>query len=470
MNEYCSELQPPTGSSDQSLALEQLRLALSNLIPNALIAPLFSAVICVIFSQWVSLGSLLTWWSLVTLCGIPLGIVCEWFRRADPDAASVGRWTRRAIAAHLSFSVSWCAMGLFLWVPGNEIDHALLLLFLACTLAANMALVGAHRLLTIDGYLTTGITLVLIPLREDGNRNYALSCLAFFYICYLAWMSVKVYGTARRMFQLAQEKTEFIEQKNALITALIRSQSDANSERAHSVAANRAKSEFLANMSHELRTPLNAILGFAQLLQLKRFSERTEDYAEIIFSAGSHLLSLINDILDLSKIEAGKLELQISPVDVAAIIANGISALVPKSSAGELTVSSEFAPNLPRVLADERALRQIVFNLLSNAIKFTRPGGSVSAFARMTSAGELVFGVSDTGVGIAEEEQARVFESFGQGRHDVVVKEKGPGLGLPIVKGLVLAHGGRIELKSRVNVGTWVSVYLPLDRIVQEAA
>lgn len=231
------------------------------------------------------------------------------------------------------------------------------------------------------------------------------------------------------------------------------------------VHADRTKTQFFANMSHELRTPLNAILGFSELLALDVFAPKREEYAHLIHNAGAHLLSLVNDLLDLSRIEAGKLELRDEPIDLAALIDECAETVAGRARTRELHIVRTVVRNLPQVNADRRALTQILLNLLTNAIKFSMPGGTVEVFALTASSGGIVFGVRDEGVGIAEDEQAHVFERFGQARQNTTA-EKGTGLGLPIVRGLAEAHGGRVTLESRLKRGTRVTVALPAGRIV----
>jgi two-component system cell cycle sensor histidine kinase PleC len=239
----------------------------------------------------------------------------------------------------------------------------------------------------------------------------------------------------------------------------------AEQERAAAVTANLAKSQFLANMSHELRTPLNAILGFSEMLALDRFADRRVEYARLIHGSGTHLLGLINDVLDLSKIEAGKIELHDGIVDIGALLSECATIFEPRAAGTGIALLRSIEAGLPDARGDERALKQIVLNLLSNALKFTRAGGEVEVFAYLSQAGELAFGVTDNGVGIAQDDQLRVFESFGQGRHDVTYSEKGTGLGLPIVKGLAEAHGGRVSLESQLGEGTCITVRLPRERL-----
>jgi two-component system cell cycle sensor histidine kinase PleC len=230
------------------------------------------------------------------------------------------------------------------------------------------------------------------------------------------------------------------------------------------VRADEAKTKFFANMSHELRTPLNAILGFSELLALDVFAPRRAEYANLIHGAGSHLLSLVNDLLDLSRIEAGKLELHFESLDLAALIEECAETVAVRARSREIRLVRAVDGKLPSITADQRAMKQILLNLLTNAIKFSAPGGSVEAFARVVPSGELIFGVKDDGIGIPENEQAHVFERFGQVRQHTST-EKGSGLGLPIVKGLAETHGGRVALVSRSRQGTCVTVTLPAERV-----
>jgi cell cycle sensor histidine kinase DivJ len=232
------------------------------------------------------------------------------------------------------------------------------------------------------------------------------------------------------------------------------------------INANLSKTLFFANMSHELRTPLNAIIGFSELLTTDIFAEKRVEYARLIHDSGKHLLDLVNDLLDISRIESGKLNLHNETIDLAHVIEECVDATEPRVRAAKLRLTSSIGRDLPLVLGDRRALKQILLNLLTNAIKFTRAGGTIGVFASLASYGELAFGVRDDGIGIAEEDQAHVFERFGQARHDVTNFQEGAGLGLPIVKGLAEAHGGRVELQSRIGEGTCVTVRLPGERLI----
>jgi signal transduction histidine kinase len=239
----------------------------------------------------------------------------------------------------------------------------------------------------------------------------------------------------------------------------------AERDREVALEASAAKSQFLANMSHELRTPLNAILGYSELLALDRFADKRTEYAGLIHKSGAHLLGLINDLLDLARIEAGQMEVDGESVNLAEIIEDCVSLLQPRADSGRVILGTTLAARLPRVQANARPLKQIVLNLLSNAVKFTPPQGQAVVFAHIDPDRALLFGVRDSGIGIAAEDQQRVFERFGQARHDATVADRGTGLGLPIVKGLVEALKGRIVLKSELGQGTCVTVSIPRERL-----
>jgi two-component system cell cycle sensor histidine kinase PleC len=358
------------------------------------------------------------------------------------------------------FASSWSSLALLFWRHGDNFNQMLVMILIACTLAGNAALVGASKMLTLIGYGIYGFVLILDPLREGGTIYDGLAVLAFCYVCYLAWMSRQIYSTARDMLLLRDDKNELIE-----ALALSKMESDRARERAE--AASQAKSEFLANMSHELRTPLNAILGFSELIfssALASNPAKHREYAKLVHESGNHLLALVNDILDLAKIESGNFELRESDIDLGVLIAETVRLLTEQAAAAQLDLVTDLEPGVPVVRADGRALRQILINLLSNALKFTPAGGEIGVFANVSATGEVVLGVRDTGVGIDPRDQMLIFSSFGQGRHDVVTPEKGTGLGLAIVKGLCEAHGGRITLASQLGQGTCVSIALPAHR------
>jgi signal transduction histidine kinase len=224
-------------------------------------------------------------------------------------------------------------------------------------------------------------------------------------------------------------------------------------------------------MSHELRTPLNAILGFSEIIYSRLFGdsvERYANYAADIHASGRRLLALIDDILDLSKIEAGKLELFDVQLELTAQIRAALSLVEVRAAAKFVRLLFEPEVSLA-IVGDERALQQILINLLTNAVKFTRGGGQVSVRVYREMDGSTSVVIEDTGIGISPADMDHVFESFGQARHDIAAAgERGTGLGLPIVQGLVEAHGGTFMIESTVGIGTKAVVTFPPDRAADD--
>jgi signal transduction histidine kinase len=228
--------------------------------------------------------------------------------------------------------------------------------------------------------------------------------------------------------------------------------------------ASKHKSDFLANMSHELRTPLNAIIGFSEALKERMFgdlNEKQAEYIEDIYASGRHLLALINDILDLSKVEAGRMELDLAEFDVPAALDNAVTLVKERAQRHGIRLVLDVGPGVGAFVADERKVKQILLNLLSNAVKFTPEGGKVSVSAGQPN-GALEIAVSDTGVGIASEDREAIFEEFRQVGKDYTRKAEGTGLGLALTRRFVELHGGTIRVESEIGRGSTFTFALPL--------
>lgn len=249
--------------------------------------------------------------------------------------------------------------------------------------------------------------------------------------------------------RLAQEK---LEQQNVELTS-----------------ASRSKSEFLANMSHELRTPLNAIIGFSDIFMSGLFGplgdQRYKEYAKDINDSGTHLLNIINDILDLSKVEAGKMELFDANLNVVELVRSAVRLIQERASSGGLKIAEDLPEHLPFLYGDERAVKQMLINLISNAIKFTEAGGSVTVSARQ-DAGAITLSVADTGIGMHEDDIPTALEPFRQIDGSLARQTAGTGLGLPLVKSLIELHGGTLTLVSKFEVGTTVFLSFPPERTI----
>ncbi len=233
-------------------------------------------------------------------------------------------------------------------------------------------------------------------------------------------------------------------------------------------AASRAKSEFLAMMSHELRTPLNAIIGFSEIIKTETLgpigNDRYQEFVHDIHASGQHLLELINDILDLSKIESGKAKLYEEDIEIPQVLDAALTLVRESANTAEVELDSHCADGLPMLRADRRKLKQILANVLTNGIKFTPAGGRVSVRVWCNPAGGHVFRITDTGIGIPLDDLPKALAPFQQVDSRLGRAHEGTGLGLPLTKALVELHGGSLDLQSEVGLGTTVSVRFPASR------
>jgi len=275
---------------------------------------------------------------------------------------------------------------------------------------------------------------------------------------------------ANRLHISAVAALEARGQLDSLIGELEQAKAKSDEAARRAEAANLAKSRFLAQMSHELRTPLNAILGFSEVMKNQLLGQHAVtaygEYAGDIHDSGQHLLNLINEILDLSRIEAGRYELNEEAINVVHAAEECHHLLKIRATGRGITIHDLYEPDLPKIWADERAVRQICLNLLSNAIKFTPQAGEIWIKIGWTASGGQYISVRDTGPGIPEEEIPVVLSSFGQGTNAIKSAEQGAGLGLPIVKGLIDLHGGSFTLRSKLREGTEVIVTFPAERVM----
>ena len=263
----------------------------------------------------------------------------------------------------------------------------------------------------------------------------------------------------------------------ALMVAKQEAERSAESARAAMIKAqtsDRAKSEFLANMSHELRTPLNAILGFSEIMKNEILGslgvEQYKEYIQDIHESGAYLLDVISDILDISKVETGNLELAESEVDLSEAIGKSIRLVQERAQDAGVKLNTKADKTDSVIYADERLVKQCLVNLLANAVKFTPEGGKIEVRVSRQQGGELSVAVADTGIGISDEDFDRVLSPFGQVESAYSGTYEGTGLGLPITKALIELHGGTLDLESAVGVGTTVTLSFPKERILEPDA
>lgn len=386
-------------------------------------------------------------------------------RALDEAKINVKLWRKRFVLAELAHAVAWA--GLVALLPGVTAPSAYLFVIVTLILSSAFntmvtATIPAAVYAAIAPGLAVALGYTLLVARGDDTRlvlfDLALAAHVFFYVL------------ARRFHQLASESLFFRAEKNELIAELERAKANSDEARHRAEDANLAKSRFLATMSHELRTPLNAILGFSEVLESELFGAHAvpvyRDYAKDIRASGQHLLMLINEILDLSRVEAGRCDLKEESVSLVGVAHDCRHLLQLRAQKRDVEIVEIVEANLPRIWADERAVRQVVLNLLTNAIKFTPQGGRVTLKVGWTGVGGQYVSIKDTGPGIPEEEIAVVLSPFGRGALAQKNADEGSGLGLPIVKGLVELHGGRFVLKSKVREGTEAIVVFPPQRVM----
>ena len=447
------------------IRLALLRVAVENLRTNRLVVPLFGLAIVSIFAQWVGRDHLAGWYCQMMVGLLPQILVLSRFPERALTPQETRRWTKLLVVANLFFVANWSSFSLWMSAGrGSNSNHILILLILAASLTAHAASTGACRAIARPALFLYLVVIALVPLQGfmlgmPLSATLIMALSAPIYIGFATIVAHRNEKRARAAIVLAQER-------DALLAELVSAKLESDRGREKAEAASLAKSQFLANMSHELRTPLNAILGFSELITSRIFDkdpERNYQYAGLIHTSGKHLLALINDVLDLAKIEAGRWKLEETDIDLHMMAKDALQLVMWRARDNQVELVNAIPSDLELVHGDERAIRQILLNLLSNAVKFTA-NGRVTAFAQRRLDG-ISFGVEDTGVGIAPADQSQVFDSFGQGKHDIAMADKGTGLGLAIVKGLVEAHGGQVSLNSQVGRGTRVTVDLPAGRL-----
>ncbi len=378
------------------------------------------------------------------------------FQRARPPDSAMKAWGRLFVTGAAVNGAIWGLTGIVLYVPGLMIDQiviaAVVVGMSAGALAASSAHLPAFFAFIAPALLPGG----LLQVTTGSGLQIATGGLMLLFALLISWIAINLHVSIRETLSLRVER-------GGLLDELRRARDAAES-------ASRAKSAFLANISHELRTPLNAIAGFSQIMSDQMFGrlgdERYVQYAALIHESGQHLLQLIEDILDLSKIESGSVELREQTFDAGAAIAVSAGLLTERARSGGVNLYVRIPPDLPMLHADEGRLRQIVLNLVANAVKFTPRGGSVIVAVSQRDGGDFMLKVSDTGIGIAADDLPLVMSPFVQGAESHENNLEGTGLGLPLVKLLVDLHQGTLQIESEPGEGTIATVVLPVERVV----
>jgi two-component system cell cycle sensor histidine kinase PleC len=455
-----------TSGTSPAFDYELLRMFAQNRLAASLVILLLVSTVGFLSSLWTGAAAAGVWTLAVLLIHAVMIGTCRQFLAMPAFEVNVKAWRIRFVALDLFFGLAW--MFNLVQPIGVSENTGTFMLFVMLLVVAVASMLAYP--------LPLAVFVATVPVTGVVAINFALKGNLHDYI--LATMAVTAQGyfllLAHRLYSSALQTLQARAEKDMLIGELEQAKTISDEARHRAEAANISKSRFLAQMSHELRTPLNAILGFSEVMKNEIFGPHTvvayKDYSNDIHDSGQHLLGLINEILDLSRIEAGRYELNEEAVSLVYVAQECHHLVKLRAKNRGITIHEVFEPDLPRVWADERALRQIVLNLLANAVKFTPQGGEMWVKVGWTASGGQYFSVKDTGPGIPEDEIPVVLASFGQGSNAIKSAEQGAGLGLPIAKSLVDLHGGTFTLKSKLRVGTEVIVALPPERIMAALA
>ncbi len=454
---YKSDTQP-------EFEYELLLMFVKNELSAALAIPLLAVIVALASMFWAPADELILWLATVFVSKGILLAMCREFTKLPRTKINPREWRSKFMAAEFLYGVTWAGIA-FISI-GNNDQSAFIFLFACLTVVIAMRMMFASTVIPIVhvGTIPLTVALVLRFALLDTPFYWAMAALAVGVHIYFVFIMRGLNTTVKTMLEYRAEK-------ELLIAELEQSKAISDEARRRAESANIAKSRFLATMSHELRTPLNAILGFSEVMKSEILGPHSnptyKEYASDIHESGEHLLNLINEILDLSRIEAGRYELQEEAITLTDVADDCHRLLKLRAEKKGLRIIENFQHGLPQLWADERAIRQVCLNLLSNAIKFTPSNGTVSITVGAMENGGQFLSVNDTGPGIPEEELPRVLQSFGQGSLAHETAEGGTGLGLPIVMGLIDMHGGTFDIRSKLRRGTLVTITLPPERVMQ---
>ncbi len=432
---------------------EKIRLGFGNWTHYVDGVPFALGLSVLMSGMWPAIGHtpalLAAAWVGATVAWAAFGLSAFFHYQRDEAKHPLAYWQRLTYAVRLSNALVWGAFAWVFWEPGNAVNQAIVCtVTLAIVVTTFFALSMHYRLLLAALAMNTAMQWsAFVYHGEPVGQIFAVLFPLF------AALLVNYGRTAAARYQEAL-KLRF--ENEMLAQAVIR--------------ANKAKSDFLASMSHELRTPLNAIIGYAEMMQQQVFGPvapaRYAGYVDDIGASGAHLLRMINDILDLAKIEAGKREMTVAPVRLSEVAADAMRLIEPIAARAHVSVMFDGKADAV-VRADERAVKQMLINLLSNAVKFSQAGGIAVVFVEVSATNRVAFGVRDTGTGMTVEEQQKALEPFEQVGESDTVEGHGTGLGLPIVKGLIEAHQGTLRIESSRGVGSKIWIEFPAERLMR---
>ena len=452
-----------SGSGHRTFDIELLRAYCASRRSSMFAQVVLCLTVACMATLWAPPVFVGTWFGGVALVFGLLLLQCRQFLAQRGDTVDVRAWTRRFMLAETSHAAVWGSIVMLLYDVSEPGARTFVLIALLMFAAMSAMISATAPMAVYAGLAPVTLAIVLFMRPFQDMAQLPITMLA-------AGAQLYFVVLAGRLYTTSLDSLSFRLDKQNLIVELEQAKANSDEARRRAEEANLAKSKFLATMSHELRTPLNAILGFSEVMKAELFGPHAvaayRDYSNDIHFSGQHLLTLINEILDLSRVEAGRYDLREESVSLGNIVEDCQHLLALRAKKREVTVHLAIEPALPRIWADERAVRQIALNILTNAIKFTPQGGRVDVKVGWTQSGGQYLCIRDTGPGIPEEEIPVIMSSFGRGSLAQKNAEEGTGLGLPIVKGLVELHGGTFSLKSKVREGTEVIVVFPPQRVM----
>ncbi|HSG95199.1 MAG TPA: HAMP domain-containing sensor histidine kinase [Afifellaceae bacterium] len=407
------------------------------------------------------------WGSLTLLSHSFVIKACRKFLQEEPGRMTLSTWRRRFVIRDTLYGLSW---GIFPLLFPSDVGPELVAGLDIVRFATVIVVLSVGALLSspipaaaVGGTMPIAIAMAVVHMVDPTFFGVLVA------LCTMGAEIFFLYLT-RHLYDQHAMNLGFRAEKDAIFAELEQAKAVSDEARRRAEASNMAKSQFLATMSHELRTPLNAILGFSEFMcteMLGPIENGTyKEYLDDIHHSGEHLLKLINEILDLSRIEAGKRELNEHLISLVAITQEARGLLDLKARQRDIEIAEVYDETMPRIVVDPQAMRQVALNLLSNALKFTPPGGEIIIKVGRTQSGGQYVSVRDNGPGIAKDEIPVVLSAFGQGSVSIKNAEQGTGLGIPIVQALIHLHGGNFTLRSQIGVGTEAIATLPAKRVV----
>jgi two-component system cell cycle sensor histidine kinase PleC len=459
-----SEENSSTGGMRHELDTRMLFLFARASRRTSSVVAVFSCVVATFAAFFVPLAPLALWLGAqASIFFLGQRLAVRFLNRPE-DAIDVRLWRGLFVALETARGLLWGALAGLVIAASDDPAGRAFASMTSVSASAMVATVSASIPASVVAAMLSMSALVLVGILSAGPDLGALPLAAL--TCCAQLYLLRVAGT---LHAIAEEASAIEDEKDNLIAELAAATASSDCARRRAEEANFAKSRFLAAMSHELRTPLNAILGFSEVMKGELFGAHSvasyREYSTDIHASGQHLLVLINEILDLSRIEAGRFELEENPVKLANLVEGCKHLLALRAKDREISVETVAEPDLPALLADERAIRQMVLNLLTNAINFTPRGGAIRLKIGWTGRGGQYFSVRDSGPGIPEEEIPTIMTPFVRGTLARENGEEGTGLGLAIVEGLVALHGGSFRLRSKLREGTEVVVTFPPERV-----